>query len=167
MRCRCTSTRKPAGPVSAIVEDAANEADARKKFAAQYHIEEGTAIDVSSLEPTQSAVPAAKEPEVDVDSLPASAEEAITQEVGRYGSPGVAVAEEPGEFGAGVSVAELKPFGVSDNDVRDMQKAGLETIANVVTYVKQHGGLTGVQGIGPVGQDKIRNAIVAYRAGQN
>jgi len=167
MRCRCRSTRKPTGPVSAIVEDAVNEADARKKFAAQYHIEEGTAIDVSSLEPTQSAVPAAKEPEVDVDSLPASAEEAIATAVAEAEAPAAVAMEEPEEFGAGVSVAELKPFGVSDNDVRDMQKVGLETIANVVTYVKQHGGLTGVQGIGPVGQDKIRNAIVAYRAGQN
>ena len=167
MRCRCTSTRKPTGAVSAIVEDAVSEADARKQFAAQYHIEEGTPIDVNSLEPTQSAVPAAKEPEVDVDSLPASAEEAIATAVAETEGPTAVATEEPGEFGAGVSVAELKPFGISDNDVSNLQTAGMQTVADVVAYVKLHGALTGVSGLGPVRQDRVRNAIVAYRAGQN
>ena len=63
-----------------------------------------------------------------------------------------------------VALEQLKSFGISDNDVADLEKVGLTTLSAIITYARDHNGLTSIPGIGAVGEKNIAAAIKAYQA---
>lgn len=139
-----------------VIDDAVDDADAFRQFKDAVDLptvnvpEGGWPIKVDWLgaaPPTpQSSAP---------QSVPKTAAEAIAAEV-----PAAPPAMEP------VTLEQLKSFGIPDNDVADLEKAGLTTLSAIKAYAREHKGLTSLPGIGAVGEDKIRKAILAYEANE-
>jgi hypothetical protein len=75
--------------------------------------------------------------------------------------PSAAASPEPEP--AEVEVGVLEAYGVKPNDLAELYSSGLRTVAAVEKFDRERGGLTAVHGIGPVGQQQIRDGIAAWR----
>lgn len=144
-----------------FVEEAVDDADAIRQFLEVIDLpvknvpnekapDRGFPITVNWL----GAAPPAPQPAAP-QSMPKSAAEAIAAE---------APAESP--VMAPMTLEELKSFGISDNDVADLEKVGLTTLSAIKAYAREHNGLTSIPGIGAVGEKKIKAAIQAYQANE-
>lgn len=60
-------------------------------------------------------------------------------------------------------VGVLESYGVKPNDLAELYAAGLRTVAAVEAFDAEHGGLTNVHGVGPMGEQQIREGIAAWR----
>ncbi len=137
-----------------FIEEAVDEADAIRQFLERFDLPTSNVPDETAphrgfpitVDWLGAAPPAPQ-------SVPKTAAEAIAAE-----APAEPPAMEP------VTLEQLKSFGIPDNDVADLEKAGLTTLPAIKAYAREHKGLTSIPGIGTVGEGKIRKAILAYEA---
>jgi len=187
MKCRVSSYRKGAGNINNIIEGVRTQAEAKRVFKKQSKPDADAQIVVQVLDegdadmppPTKVKVESptvtdadrelaeamnapqpepAPEPEVESDAGPV---QPIAPEPAAEPAPPIkeAVPRDP----VAEPVEDLKQFGVSDNDLADLKKAGLESVPQVIEFARAHQGLTSLPGVGQVGNDKIIKAIKASR----
>ena len=159
--------------------DAENPSEAIKRFCSEYcrihstdgkwNVEEVASpmVDVGSASPDRPApVPSETivnpERETEPDTEAAVSVPGAIDEARPMPDVGLAPKTEAKDATATDPVlAVLSPYGVSDNDLAKLMQEGIERLSELRAYIREHGGLSRIRGIGTRHEQKIRFALEA------